>query len=148
MKKLLLLCVLGLTFCADDGKNGVNQAFITEQFLLSDASNPTVLDVDETDDCPRLEMDSGNKKTFQIRFAGTNPPEEQTTFAYADDVYKEDGEKRILKGINETNTTFEITFDGNEIYTILVDFNCANAGDPDCSTTTFECSGVLVIDAI
>lgn len=145
MKKLLLLCIVGLSFCSDEGKNGVDQDFITEQFQLSSASNPTILDVDATDDCPRLEMDSTDKKTFQIRFAGNNnPPEEQTTFEYADDVYKQDGEKHILKGINATDTKFEITFDGNEIYTITIDFNCANAGDPDCSTTTFDCSGLLV----
>ncbi len=146
MKKLLLLCMVGLTFCSDDGQNGVDQAFITEQFELSSASNPTILDVDESNDCPRLVMDSSDSETFQIKFAGsTNPPEDQITFAYADDVYKLDGQKHILKGINDTDTTFEITFDGDAIYSIRIDFRCKIAGDPDCITTVYDCSGPLVV---
>ena len=139
MKKLTLLALIALGFCSDSGISGVDQAFIVKKFKPNATIDSYIIDVDANGDCPRLEMDVNG---IQVGFPDTI--NEQTTFAYADDEYFEEGNTRILKGQNDTSTDFELTFDGDEIYTIRISYRCAIAGDPDCVTTTYDCSGPLV----
>lgn len=144
MKKLLFLSTIFLIHCSGDEVSGVKQDFIRESFKLSKTRDIAIIDVATGTDCPQVEFDSNNNSTFQIRRSEGNPSVKQTTFTYDNDAYSVDGDKRILKGDNKTNTTYEISFDiVTEIYSIQIDYACADANEPGCANTSFSCSGPL-----
>jgi len=141
MKKILLLLTLTLVYCST-GTKGVDLAFIREEFNLP-STNPLIVDLDEENDCPRIEFDNNDTTSFKIRFEEGNPSDAQSTFNYADDKYDTLLETEILTGSNEQGSTFKFTFDNDVTYTLMIDYNCANATDPDCNNTTYNCSGTL-----
>lgn len=140
MKKILILALLALINCSTATK-GVDLAFIRDEFNLP-STNPLVVDLDEEDACPKIEFDN-ESESFKIRLAPDNPSNAQSTFTYADDKFDTLLETRILTGSNDEGSTFEFTYDNDVTYTLTVDYNCVNATDPDCSNTTYTCTGPL-----
>jgi hypothetical protein len=141
MKKILILFFLALVNCSS-GTDGVGLSFIRDEFNLP-STNPLIVNIDETGACPKIEFDD-NSTTFKIRLEPGNPSDAQSTFAYEDDNFKQELEKRILTGTNEESSTFEFTYDNETTYTLTIDYNCMNATDPDCANTTYSCSGPLL----
>ncbi len=141
MKKILILLLLAFVNCSTATK-GVDLAFIRNEFNLP-ATNPLIVNLDEENECPKIEFDNDNTTSFKIRLAAGNPSDKQSTFTYEADSFDKVVEKRILKGSNDQGSLFEFTFDNDSTYTLMVDYNCLNVTDPDCANTTYNCSGPL-----
>ncbi|MCC7460715.1 MAG: hypothetical protein IT286_05375 [Proteobacteria bacterium] len=140
MKKLILaLCLIIIASCSGATK-GVGLGFIREQFNLP-SSNPVIVDINDSNSCPKIEFHGDTD--FYIRFEEGNPQDSQSRFKYEDDEFKQMGEMRVLRGKNESASTFEFTFDNDVTYTLTIDYNCPNATDEGCVNTTYSCSGPL-----
>lgn len=132
-------------FGCDDSVTGVDQQYIETQFDLDSSTNPTLLDLDEGDVCPKFEFDSSDTTSYFLRTADGSPKDEQATFDYATTKYDEDGSLRVLQAENDTGSNFEIKYEPElSTYSLTVDYNCASAADDeDCTNSTFTCTGPL-----
>lgn len=142
MKKLLIICALALVSCTK-GTKGVNLTFIKEQFDLP-SGNPIIINLDDAGVCPTIEFNSNNSDSFFIRISPTEPGDEQAEFFYKDDEFRDDDEIRTLVARNESGSSFELTFDGDVTYTLMVDYTCIDPDDSTCLRTTYNCSGEIV----
>lgn len=146
-KSLPVIFLTTLTFFGcGDAITGVDQNYIETQFDLDSTTNPTILDLDVGDVCPKFEFDSTNETKYFLRTADGSPKDTQAVFQYASTQYDTDGSLRVLKGSNSTGSTYELKYDPDlKTYMLTVDYNCTDASDTEnCTNSTFTCTGPLV----
>ena len=143
-KLILFFFIFGIVHC-EDVMVGVDQDFIEDSFDLPTSQNPTIIDVDEDDVCPRFEFNSSNENSFFLRIGDGNPIDLIALFQYDTTEYLVDIDDRVLRGENSSTSTFELRYNPEtSLYTMIVDYNCtADLETENCTNTNFNCSGPL-----